>query len=298
MYYDADQYIDVLIMFILFVMAPFIGCVTMGVFRKLLARFHNRIGPPIRQPWYDFLKLIGKKEIVMNHTQLLFLLLYLFFVMSATAFLIIGQDLIIIFFTLSAGEVFFVLSAYSVRSTFSNIGGSRQLIQVLSVEPVFLLVIFTLGLVAGSYEVTAVSTFSTPLILVAPFSFIALIMVVLVFSQKSPFDVATADQEIIKGPISELSGQYLAMAELAHWYEMFLFMYLFSLFVTYGNIFISYILKVLLVVIVLFVIVWIDASSARYTWRRLAKVTLITGTALNAINIAVIVLLRWGGVAL
>ena len=33
-----------------------------GIFRKLLARMQNRVGPPIIQPFYDIIKLFGKKK--------------------------------------------------------------------------------------------------------------------------------------------------------------------------------------------------------------------------------------------
>ena len=33
-----------------------------GIFRKLLAKMQNRVGPPIIQPFYDVIKLFRKGE--------------------------------------------------------------------------------------------------------------------------------------------------------------------------------------------------------------------------------------------
>ena len=41
-----------------------VGLWLAGVDRKVLARMQHRIGPPIRQPLYDFLKLMGKETII------------------------------------------------------------------------------------------------------------------------------------------------------------------------------------------------------------------------------------------
>ena len=40
------------------------GILLLGTCNKLVARMQNRVGPPIIQPWYDFLKCCGKETIV------------------------------------------------------------------------------------------------------------------------------------------------------------------------------------------------------------------------------------------
>ncbi|MBU2617463.1 MAG: NADH-quinone oxidoreductase subunit H, partial [Euryarchaeota archaeon] len=42
----------------------FFGFLYMGIDRKLVARMQGRVGPQIRQPFRDFLKLCGKESIV------------------------------------------------------------------------------------------------------------------------------------------------------------------------------------------------------------------------------------------
>ncbi|HII67390.1 MAG TPA: CO-induced hydrogenase subunit K, partial [Thermococcaceae archaeon] len=43
-----------------------------GIDRKLVARMQRRIGPPILQPFYDFLKLVSKESIIPRDANKLF----------------------------------------------------------------------------------------------------------------------------------------------------------------------------------------------------------------------------------
>ena len=42
-----------------------------GVMRKITARIQSRQGPPVRQPYYDLLKLLGKEDIESGETPLM-----------------------------------------------------------------------------------------------------------------------------------------------------------------------------------------------------------------------------------
>ena len=46
-----------------------IGILLAGIHRKLVARMQNRVGPPLLQPWYDFLKCCGKETIIPRHAK-------------------------------------------------------------------------------------------------------------------------------------------------------------------------------------------------------------------------------------
>ncbi|MCK5590250.1 MAG: NADH-quinone oxidoreductase subunit H, partial [Dehalococcoidales bacterium] len=54
------------------IVAPLIGGLLMGIDRKLTAHMQGRIGPPIIQPFYDVIKLLGKKPMVAGGAQLVF----------------------------------------------------------------------------------------------------------------------------------------------------------------------------------------------------------------------------------
>ena len=46
-----------------------LGILLAGINRKLVARMQNRVGPPLLQPWYDFLKCCGKETIIPRHAK-------------------------------------------------------------------------------------------------------------------------------------------------------------------------------------------------------------------------------------
>ena len=52
----------------LLIMPPLI----VGIIRKTKARFQNRIGAPITQPFFDLLKLLSKSETISKHTSWIF----------------------------------------------------------------------------------------------------------------------------------------------------------------------------------------------------------------------------------
>ena len=45
------------------------GVLLTGINNRLVARMQNRVGPPILQPWYDFLKCCGKETIIPRHAK-------------------------------------------------------------------------------------------------------------------------------------------------------------------------------------------------------------------------------------
>ena len=84
-----------------------------------------------------------------------------------------------------------------------------------------------------SFMLSAPMTSAKPMLLALPLLFIAFLVVLAIKMQKSPFDIATshhAHQEIVKGITIEYSGPYLAILELAHFYELALLFFFIILF--------------------------------------------------------------------
>ena len=57
---------------LLIVLAPIIGGLVYGIERKVKARMQRRIGPPILQPFYDFLKLADKRVMIVHSAHAFF----------------------------------------------------------------------------------------------------------------------------------------------------------------------------------------------------------------------------------
>ena len=216
-------------------LAPVVGALIQGIDRKLTARMQGRIGPPILQPFYDILKLLRKEPVIVNRVQILYVLMHLAFMVLATLLLVIGQDSLMFLFVLAFSSLALVLGGMAVRSPYSRIGSQREIIMMVAYEPILVLMVVGFYLVNGSFQMQRVIDASEPLMLQLPLIFVAYLTVVAVKLQKSPFDLATshhAHQEIVKGITIEYSGPYLAIIEIAHCYEVVVFLGLVALFWT------------------------------------------------------------------
>ncbi len=251
----------------------------------------NRVGPPVVQPFYDLVKLLAKAPLVMNNGQIVFATACL--VLQAIAFAIFaaGGDLLVIFFVSGAGSVALVLGAISARSPYSYFGSQRELLQILAYEPVLLLVILLIGFDRETFTVTELGANLLPGLVPALF---ALIIVLVIRLQKSPYDIATAHQEIVSGPYVEYSGPFLGITKLAHWFDLAILLGVFTLFFWNENLLVSIIGKLVIVAVAMFATQLIDNSTARLTRERMLTFTLVIGSVLVAVNFAIIYLIKQG----
>lgn len=268
-------------------LAPLLVALWFGVDRKLTARMQNRVGPPILQPLYDLAKLLGKEGKLLSPGQAAFASAALLFQALALATLAYGGDLILAFFLTIAGSLFLALGAFSARSPFSHMGAQRELLQVLACEPVLFMVILSMAVVAGTFSS---GQLGGPLLYALPLSLLAMIPVLVIKMQKSPYDVAQAHTELVSGPQVEYSGPYLGILILAHWVEVAFLLWVLALFWFDDSIAISLLGKLGLVVGALFFIILLDNSSTRLTRDRMVIFTLSVGLGLVAINLILLYL--------
>ncbi len=265
--------------------APFAVAVLGGVDRRITARMQNRVGPPLMQPIYDLLKLLSKTKVVVNKGQIVLATMYVTMSILALWMFLAGADLLIIFFVLSAAAAFYTLAAYAVLSPFSQLGATRELIQLVAYEPVLLLSFFCIWLVNGTFASEATDKM---LVLWLPLTFAALLIVLLIKLQKSPYDIAEAHTEIVGGPEIEYSGKFLAMVKVGHWYETALMFAIISLFFGHPNIYIAFVGKLLIVLLAYFIVILVDNSTARLRFGEMARVVLTYGLALTVINALIV----------
>ena len=268
---------------VLVVAAPFVGGLITGIDRKITARLQSRFGPPILQPFYDVLKLLGKDRMVVNLWQALCPVVYL--VSSALCVFLFGlqHDLLLIFFVLTVGSVFLVMGAMAAPSPYSQIGAQRELLQMLAYEPLLILVFVSFSMVTGSFKIADVYAYGKPLLPQLPLMFIVLGYVLTIKLRKSPFDISAchhAHQEIVRGVLTEYSGPGLALIEIAHWFDVVLVLGLCSLFWST-----SWLGVAILLACTYFLELVIDNITARMTWRWMLKNALGVGLALSVLNI-------------
>lgn len=282
---DVDAVVRALVAVAGTAVAPFVVALIVGVDRKLTARMQNRVGPPVTQPLWDLAKLLTKRRRVVNRGQLVLASLYVAMAVLALWMFIAGGDLLIIFFVLSAAAAFYTLAAYAVLSPYSQVGATRELVQVVAYEPVLLIVFFGFFLVNGDFAATSSEE---PLLVELPLMFLAMILVLLIKLQKSPYDVAEAHTEIVSGPEVEYSGPFLGLVKYGHWVEGAVMLGVVSLFWGHPDPVISAAGKAALVAVAMFVVILVDNSSARLRYGQMARTVLTVGLALTALNALVV----------
>lgn len=281
--------ITLLKIILIIVVAPIIGCLLTGIDRKLTARLQNRVGPPILQPLYDFIKLLCKDNIVVNKYQNLYIVTFLVFVIATVVMFFFKMDLLMIVFVFTIANVALIVGAMSTGSPYSKVGCQRELMCMLAYEPILIMFIVTVYLLTGTFKISGLDQTRMPLIVYAPLVFISMLFIMSIKFQKSPFDFAESEhghQELVRGIMTEFSGPSMALTELAHWYEKVFLLGLMTLFFR-QNIVIGLLIALFTY---LFVII-LDNITARLTWQWMVKVTWTVIISISAINIILIYLM-------
>lgn len=274
-------------------LAPLIGGLLNGLDRKISARMQGRIGPSIFQPFYDVRKLFSKQFIIVNSAQSFLILSYVLTLVFTGCMFFAGSDLLLCFFILSTGVTFLMFAACVTNSPYSNLGASRELVQIMSYEPAVLLTCVGFYLATGSFNVADIIQSEISPILLTPGFFVAFVFILTIKMRKSPFDLSTSHhphQEMVKGITTEMGADNLALFQISEWYETVFLMGVVALFFINENPW-SYLVAVVAVLAVYFLEILIDNTSARVKWHTMFKlawcVTLFAaGTNLIILTIA------------
>ncbi len=120
---------------------------------------------------------------------------------------------------------------------------------------------------------------------------LALVPVLVILLEKSPYDIPAAHQEIISGPYVEYSGPYLAIMEGARWFQLAFVLGMVTLFIWSDDDLLSLVGKAGIVVGILFVTILLDNITARLTRERMVTFMMTVGIALVAVNLLFLVLI-------
>ena len=265
------------------VAAPLVGGLINGLDRILTARFQARVGPPVVQPFYDVVKLLGKEKMVVNVWQAFCAYGYLAAAAISVVLFFLQSDLLLILFIQAVGAVFLVVGALSSTSPYSQVGAHRELLQILSYEPLLVLVTVGIYLETGSFKIRQVYSWDEPLLLKLPFLFVVLGYALTIKLRKSPFDLSTSHhghQELVKGLLTDYSGPFLALTEIGHWFEVVLILGLCSLFWAT-----SWMGMITIVAATYFLEIMIDNVSARMNWRWMLGYVWAMGLTLSVVNL-------------
>lgn len=286
--------LSVLIGTLLFaVLGPVVGCLLAGLDRVISAKMQGRVGPPLLQPYYDVRKLLEKESVSVNAAEGTYIACALVFAVLAGGIFFSGGNLLMCVFVITLSSLFFIVAAYSSRSPYAEAGAARETLQVMSYEPMILLMAVAFYLVAGTFDVAGVLSLDTPVLCGAWLAFLGLLFVLTIKLRKSPFDLSMshhAHQEIVRGVTTEMSGPTLAKVEIMHWYENVLFMGWVGMFFVWANP-ASIALAIVVVLAVYFLEIWIDNNFARVKWQAMLKSAWLVALVAGGVNVAVLTFL-------
>jgi len=221
-----------------------------GVVRKLTARIQSRQGPPLLQPYFDLLKLLGKEDLESGETpvmQRFAAWLSLATVLAVACLLPMGfgvpmnaaGDVILLIYLLTLCGISTLLAGMAAGSTYSLIGINREMMAMITLEPLLAAALIVGALHAGSLRLDAVLNGSVYQAAGLPWSGLLMAAVMLfsfqAFVQRVPFDIAAAETELMDGPLMEYSGPKLALFQYAHMARLIIYAALFAaLFLPWG----------------------------------------------------------------
>ena len=250
-----------------------------GISRQIRARMHSRQGPGVLQDYRDLQKLLKRQEVAPASSGMMFrvmpwVLLSSMLVVAMTLPLFVrtssfagAGDLITLIYLFALFRFFFALSGLDTGSPFSGIGASRELTLGILVEPMLILSLLVLALLAGSTNIGAISTtlaagWVSPVATLL--AMLACGFACFIEMGKIPFDVAEAEQELQEGPLTEYSGAGLALVKwgigLKQVVMASLFLALFFPFGNAGSLTVGAMLLSLVITLVKLLVVFVIAS--------------------------------------
>ncbi|MFH0929411.1 MAG: complex I subunit 1 family protein [Candidatus Aenigmatarchaeota archaeon] len=219
---------------VFFLLVPFIALLYEGLLRKLNARFQNRIGPPVLQPFYDLLKLLDKKPLetqndpFYKHAPLLyFLSVYALFLFIPFSIISFSYDFVLLLYLTILASSFYVLAGLSSDNPFSIIGSMREMILMIVYEITLVIAIFNFMLHANVISFIALQP--NLMLLALPITSVCLVLISLLEVHVTPFDTTEAPTEIMGGSRTEYSGKNLALMNLAMSVKRLFFVFLLPL---------------------------------------------------------------------
>ena len=225
-----------------------------GFVRKVKARLLRRDGPPLLQPYRDLIRLMRKEVVLAQNASWLFRVIpYIIFAGTWVAAALVPTfrsgllfswtaDLIAIIALLGSARFFLALAGLDVGTSFGGIGASREVMIASLAEPAMLMIMFTLALIAGSTQLSAIAAFmlssQVGLRVSLGLALLALIMVAIAENARIPVDNPATHLELTmvhEAMVLEYSGRHLALIDLTSELKLLLYVSLIGcLFVPWG----------------------------------------------------------------
>ena len=218
-----------------------LGLIAEWVVRKVSALVQWRVGPPLFQPVYDVMKLMGKEILIpqeANKTVFLLaplvglvgvlllsvILWWTLIIQSESGQILIG-DVIVAIYLMVLPSLALILGGSSSASPHASVGTAREMKLVIGYElPLVLafvvVIIKTMGFVEQGQQLNlyAISNqeYAPVLSISGMLAFLVALLCIQAKAGFVPFDIAEAETELGSGILMEYSGALLGLWKLMH----------------------------------------------------------------------------------
>jgi formate hydrogenlyase subunit 4 len=222
-----------------------------GVVRKLTARLQSRQGPPLWQPYWDLLKLLGKENLESSAAPVFqraaaslacaaALFTALLLPMGFGPPLAQLADVILLVYVLTLSSVALLFAGLASGSPYSLLGVCREMMTVLLVEPLLAIALIAASVQCGSMRLDSIfrgGVYASQDLPISGVLFAVILLLALqAFVKRLPFDQAEAETELMDGTLMEYSGPRLALLKHAQMTRLIAYCVLFAaLCIPWGN---------------------------------------------------------------
>jgi len=220
-----------------FIFMAAVGMLVSWVDRKVTARVQYRVGPPVLQPLWDLLKLIGKETVVPRGASRVAFFgapliglagaVFVGTMLGYAMFFHMGfnGDVIVALYLLVLPSLAIILGGSASRNPIASVGASREMKLTLGYELPFILALLvpvvkvSMAGGAGPLTLTGLLAYQAEHgSFAASFSGLLALVVAIICTQAKmalvPFDQAEAETELTGGALVEYSGPALAVFKL------------------------------------------------------------------------------------
>ena len=209
-----------------------LGLVASWIVRKVSAVVQYRIGPPVMQPFYDVMKLMGKETLIPRDSQQAVFIaaplvglagaLVLAIILLRTAFLILlrtpptqaafGGDIIVAIYLMVLPSLALIFGSSASASPHAAVGTGREMKLVMGYElPLVLAFVVVIIKTGGTLNLAVIGANTTVFSISNMLAFLAALFCVQAKLGFVPFDIAEAETELGSGVLMEYSGPLLAV---------------------------------------------------------------------------------------
>ena len=225
---EALQNVFWILIFPGFVFTIVLGLVASWIVRKVSALVQWRVGPPLFQPFYDIMKLMGKETLIPQDAQRTVFtvaplvglagVLLLSTMLGVAAFwpeeTFVG-DIIVAIYLMVLPSLALILGSSASASPHATIGTSREMKLVMGYElPLVLAFIVVIIKTGGEINLAAIAEYTPALSISGMLAFLAALLCIQAKLGFVPFDIAESETEVASGIIIEYSGPLLAVWKL------------------------------------------------------------------------------------